>query len=95
MAREKHHVFSARMTEEGLRVLNELREQRNVGWDELVIEAVCAHYGLDTAVMALPQQVKPDKLQPKDRRTGNAKSKKKGETDGKDNRQLSDQKTQV
>jgi len=74
-------------------LLNDLRKEKDIGWDELVIEAVCAHYGLDRAVMALPKQVKSDKLQAKDRMTANAKNRKKGETDGKDKRQLSDQKT--
>ena len=95
MAKEKHYVFSARTTEEGLRVLNDLRKKRNVGWDELVIDAVCTHYGLDRAVMALPKHAKPDKPQPKDRQTGNAKSKRKGEADGKDKRQPDGQRTQV
>ena len=54
----KQYVFSARTTEEGLRLLGELRQERRVGWDELVVEAVCAHYGLDRAVMALPKKGK-------------------------------------
>jgi len=61
MAREKQHVFSARTTEEGLGLLNGLKKERNVGWDDLVIDAVCAHYGLDKAAMALPKAYKPDK----------------------------------
>ena len=95
MPDKKHYVFSARTTEEGLRVLNDMRKQRNIGWDDLVVDAVCACYGLDRGVMAIPKQVKPDKLQLKDRQTSDAKSKKKGESDGKDKRQISDQKTQV
>jgi hypothetical protein len=43
-------VFSARTTEEGLRLLNELKARLGVGWDALVIDAVCAHYGLNRAV---------------------------------------------
>jgi hypothetical protein len=31
MAKEKHHVFSARTTEEGLRLLNGLRKERGIG----------------------------------------------------------------
>jgi hypothetical protein len=27
-----------------------------VGWDELVIDGMCAHYGLDKAVMSLPKK---------------------------------------
>ena len=61
MAKEKHHVFSARTTEEGLRLLNELKKERSISWDELVIDAVCAHYGLDMGVMALPKAERPQK----------------------------------
>jgi len=61
MAKAKHHVFSARTTEEGLRLLNGIREERKVGWDDLVIDAVCAHYGLDRLVMALPKVYRPEK----------------------------------
>jgi hypothetical protein len=95
MPDKKHYVFSARTTEEGLRRLNGLRKERKIGWDELVIDAVCAHYGLDRATMALPKQVKSNNLQPKDSGASNAKNKKKGESDGKDRGQLSDQKAQA
>ncbi len=61
MAGEKHHVFSARTTEEGLKVLNQLKEERGIGWDDLVIDAVCAHYGLDRGVTALPKAERPPK----------------------------------
>lgn len=76
MAKEKHHVFSARTTEEGLRILNDLRKERNVGWDGLVIDAVCAHYGLDKSVMAIPKQAMPEKL-------SKPKPKSKAKTSGK------------
>jgi hypothetical protein len=59
MAKEKQHVFSARTTEEGLQLLNGIRQERGVGWDDLVIDAVCAHYMLDKSVMALPKKEKP------------------------------------
>ena len=59
MAEKKHHVFSARTTGEGLRLLSELRAERGVGWDELVVDAVCAHYGLDRGTMALPKAERP------------------------------------
>ena len=95
MPDKKHFVFSARTTEDGLRILSDLRKEKDIGWDELVIDAVCANYGLDRNIMAIPKQEKPDKLQSKDRQTGNAKSKKKGEADGKDKGQLSAQKTEV
>ena len=61
MAGEKHHVFSARTTEEGLKALNELKAKLGISWDDLVIDAVCAHYGLDRGVMALPRQTKEPK----------------------------------
>ncbi len=56
---EKHYVFSARTTEEGLRLLNQLRSERKIGWDELVIDAVCERYGLDRAAVALPKKGRP------------------------------------
>ena len=62
-----------------------------ISW--IIVQALL--YGLDRAVMAVPKPAKPDKPQPKDRRTGNTKSKKKGEADGKDKRQLNGQKTDV
>ena len=61
MAKQKQYVFSARTTEEGLKQLNELKGRLNVGWDDLVIDAVCAHYGLEKAAMALPKAEKPAK----------------------------------
>ena len=61
MAKQKHHVFSARTTEEGLKALNQLKEEQGIGWDELVIDAVCAHYGLDRGTMMPPKVEKPPK----------------------------------
>ena len=64
MHHKKHHDFSARTTEEGLRILSDLRKERKVGWGELVVDAVCAHYGLGRGVMAIPKPVRaerPDK----------------------------------
>jgi hypothetical protein len=61
MAKQKQHVFSARTTEDGLRLLNGIREERKIGWDELVLDAVCARYGLDTLVMSLPKAYRPEK----------------------------------
>jgi uncharacterized radical SAM superfamily protein len=60
--KEKHHVFSARTTGEGLKELNEVKARLNVGWDELVIDAVCAHYGLDKAAMSPPKKEKLAKV---------------------------------
>ena len=79
MPEKKHFIFSARTTEEGLKTLNGLRKERGVGWDGLVIDAVCAHYGLDREAMAVPKQAKLGKTQPKGSTAGEAKSGKKGE----------------
>jgi hypothetical protein len=72
MAKAKHYVFSARTTEEGLRLLNGVREERKVGWDDLVLDAVCAHYGLDRLVMGLPKAYRPER-KVEDRKRGGAK----------------------
>jgi len=77
MAKEKQYVFSARTTEEGLRALNELKAKLNIGWDELVIDAVCAHYGLDRAVMIPTKQPKQGK-QPKEPKTKDSKAEARG-----------------
>ena len=61
MPKGKQYVFSARTTEEGLKILNELKAKLGIGWDELVIEAVCAHYGLGRSVLALPRVERPKK----------------------------------
>ena len=63
MAKEKQHVFSARTTAEGLKLLNGIREERKIGWDDLVIDAVCEKYRLDTLVMSLPKVYKAEKPQ--------------------------------
>jgi len=91
MAKVKQYVFSARTTEEELRLLNKLRKERNTGWDDLVIDAVCAHYGLDRAVMAPPKKDKPaqetqiGKQQARDEATSEAAptEEKKGERPAK------------
>ncbi len=83
MAKARHYVFSARTTEEGLRRLNDLRKERNVGWDGLVIDAVCAHYGLDKGAMTVPKPVKAekqDKPKTKAKRTGATKAKEEAST---------------
>ncbi len=49
---EKHYVYSARTTEQGLALLNKARGE-NV-WDAFVNEAVAGHYGLDLSVIAPP-----------------------------------------
>lgn len=59
MARAKQWVFSARTTEEGLKALGEVKAKLNVGWDELVIEAVSAHFNLDKAMMPRPGKRRP------------------------------------
>jgi hypothetical protein len=37
-----------------LKVLDDLEARLGAGWDALVVDAVCAHYGLDRATMSLP-----------------------------------------
>ena len=69
MAKVRHYIFSARTTEDGLKTLNGLKAKLGVGWDDLVVDAVCAHYGLDRAAMALPKQEKPME-QPKETKKG-------------------------
>ncbi|MHB8104180.1 MAG: hypothetical protein ACYDG5_01380, partial [Dehalococcoidales bacterium] len=61
MAKEGHCVFSARTTEEGLKLLNGVREEMKIGWDDLVVDAVCARYGLDRLIVALPKVYRPEK----------------------------------
>jgi hypothetical protein len=62
--KEKHHVFSARTTGEGLRRLNEVKARLGIGWGDLVIEGISAYYGLDRAEMTLPRKEKPSKEAP-------------------------------
>ncbi len=82
MAKQKQHVFSARTTEEGLKALNALKAEQNIGWDELVIDAVCAHYGLDRGVMALPKTEKPAK-EPEKKQKGKKDKSDKGRIAGR------------
>jgi hypothetical protein len=49
---EKHYVYSARTTSDGLAVLSKAKGE--MGWDSFVNEAVTEHYGLDLGVIALP-----------------------------------------
>ncbi len=49
---EKHYVYSARTTEQGLALLNKARG--DMGWDAFVNEAVAGHYELDLAAISLP-----------------------------------------
>lgn len=59
MTKVKQYVFSARTTEEGLKRLGVEKVKLGVNWDELVVEAVSAHYGIDKAMMTLPKKEKP------------------------------------
>lgn len=59
---DKHHVFSARTTEEGLKVLNQLKGDLKLSWDELVINAINIAYSnsLETDIpMLLKAEPKP------------------------------------
>jgi hypothetical protein len=62
---KKHYVFSARTTREGLRQLSDVKRERGVSWDELVIDAICAHYGLDRSALALQKVEKAPKIETK------------------------------
>jgi hypothetical protein len=65
VAKEKQHMFSARFTEAGLELLNELKDRLGIGWDELVIDGISAHYELDRAMMTLPKKEAPAKVEAK------------------------------
>ncbi len=54
MSKEKSYVYSARTTEKGLGLLNDLKAKMGMGWDQFVNEAVAEHYGLDPEVLTLP-----------------------------------------
>jgi hypothetical protein len=71
----RHYVFSARTTREGLRQLNDVKRERGVSWDELVIDAVCAHYGLDKSTLALPKVEKVAEVEAKAKAKTRAKAK--------------------
>ena len=77
MAREKQYVFSARTTEEGLGLLNKLKADLKIGWDELVVDAICAHYGLDRSALALPKAEKTPKVETKAKAKPKPKAKAK------------------
>jgi hypothetical protein len=83
----KHYVFSARTTREGLRQLNDIKREHGLSWDELVIDAVCAHYGLDKSILALPKAEKVTeveaeaKAKPKPKAKAKTKSKPRALTE--------------
>ncbi|MFA5308214.1 MAG: hypothetical protein WC370_01860 [Dehalococcoidales bacterium] len=49
---DKHYVYSARTTEQGLALLN--KTKGDMSWDAFLNNAVATHYGLDIGVIALP-----------------------------------------
>jgi hypothetical protein len=77
ITKEKHYVFSARTTEAGLKPLYEVKAKVNMGWDELVIEAVSEHFKLDKSMMTLPKKEipakEPEKKKPPAKKKGNKK----------------------
>lgn len=81
MPRGKQYIFSARTTEEGLRLLNELKAKLGMGWDEFVIDAMCTKYGLDRDVLALPKVERPPKTE-KPKRESKPKAEKKAKGKG-------------
>lgn len=68
---EKHYVFSARTTEEGLKALNAKRTELKVGWDDFVVDAINTAYDMDVPkipakpVDELALKAKEDKAQAK------------------------------
>jgi hypothetical protein len=74
MPRGKQHVFSARTTEEGLKILNDLKSKLNCSWDTLVIDAVNAHYGL-----GVPKPSKAEAKKPKKKQKAEAKKAEAGD----------------
>jgi len=74
MQKEKQHVFSARTTEDGLRTLNDLKKKLGVGWDDLVIDAVNAHHGVEVPKVPkkerAPKAEKPKKEKSPKKRKG-------------------------
>jgi len=81
MQKEKQHVFSARTTEDGLRTLNDLKKRLGVGWDDLVIDAVNAHYGVEVPKVPrrerAPKAGRPKKEKPP--KKGKGPKNKKGQ----------------
>jgi hypothetical protein len=78
---EKHYVYSARTTKDGLAVLNKARGDR--GWDSFVSEAVAEHYGLDLNVIALPPSKFLEERKAKREAREAEKAAKKAERDAK------------
>ena len=52
MAEQKHYVYSARTTKDGLALL--VKAKGETGWDQFVNAAVCAQYKLDPAIISMP-----------------------------------------
>lgn len=53
MGDKKHYVFSARTTEEGLKMLNDLKARLNISWDELIVPAINRAY--DVSIPMVPR----------------------------------------
>ena len=52
MVGNKHYVLPGPHDRGELRLLNQLKGDLNLSWDELVLDAVCARQSLDRAAMA-------------------------------------------
>jgi hypothetical protein len=79
MPKEKQHVFSARTTEDGLRTLNDLKKRLGVGWDDLVIDAVNAHHGVEIPKVPKRERTPKAESKPKPEKKPKAEKKAKGE----------------
>lgn len=47
--------------------MNGIRNKHNIGWDELVPDAVCDKYELNRVLMALTKNEKPAKEKPEEK----------------------------
>jgi hypothetical protein len=77
MPKEKQHVFSARTTEGGLKTLNGLKARLGLSWDDLLIGAVNAHYGVD--VPKPPKRERPKKAGEKGKKAEKRPKNRKGQ----------------
>ena len=78
---EKHYVYSARTTNEGLALINKARGDR--GWDAFINEAVAGHYGIDLAAISLPPSKFLEEQKAKREAKAAEKAAKKAERDAK------------
>lgn len=81
--KKKHHVFSARTTEEGLKVLNGIRESQGMSWDELIIAAINGHYGVEVPRIELTGPTPEERAKAKAEKEAAKEAKAKEREDAK------------